>query len=386
LEKWLGLLLLKPQRTDMNQEGVHAGGDESHEHTRRAVLAAVSGVSMALAGCSTAGRPTSENETTRAARQSESPVSAPFTDVYQDIIDSVVVVFGYNEGGRVGQGSGFLAFDDIVVTNQHVIADTDDLVVGFSDGTTTTGELLGSDIYSDLAAIELAEPPEDDGALQFVSREPPVGTEVLVVGAPFGLGESASTGIVSGVDRPLPSPTGFSVPDTVQTDAAVNPGNSGGPLTTKDGQVVGVINSGGGENIAFGISAALVKRVIPTLIETGEYQHSFIGVGLNELTPPLVRANAFGRSTGVYVTTVVPDGPADGTLQGSDDESEALGVQAPTGGDLIVGLDGRAIQSLGDLSTHLALRTSPGDILSLSLIRDGERREVSMTLGARPDP
>jgi S1-C subfamily serine protease len=341
---------------------------------------------MVLAGCSTAGRPTDEDETTRAVAQSESSVSAPFTDVYQDIIDSVVVVFGYNEQGRVGQGSGFLAFDDIVVTNQHVIADTDDLVVGFSDGTTTTGELVGSDIYSDLAAIELAETPEGRRSLEFVSREPPVGTEVLVVGAPFGLGESASTGIVSGVDRPLPSPTGFSVPDTVQTDAAVNPGNSGGPLTTKDGQVVGVINSGGGENIAFGISAALVKRVIPMLLENGEYEHSFVGVGLNELTPPLVRANEFGRSTGVYITTVVPDGPADGTLQGSDGEDEALGVQAPTGGDLVVGLDGQAIQSLGDLSTHLALRTSPGDLLSLSLIRDGERREVSMTLGARPDP
>ena len=371
-------------------KGNGARTDDDASHTRRAVLAALGGASVALAGCSTAtgtedgggGDPDANG-----ADETPASVTAPFTDVYEDIVDSVVVIRGYDEDGRVGQGSGFLAFDGRVVTNQHVVAGTEELVVGFADGTTTDGELLGADVYSDLAAVELAERPDAAGdPLPFVEREPPVGTEVLAVGAPFGLGESASTGIVSGVDRPLPSQTGFSVADTVQTDAAVNPGNSGGPLVTKDGEVVGVISAGGGENIAFGISAALVARVVPALVADGEYDHSYMGIGLNEVTPPLARANEFDRSAGVYVDAVLEDGPSDGTLQGSDGEGEALGVRVPTGGDLIIGLDGRAVRSLGDLSTHLALRTSPGDLLSISVVRDGERRELSMRLGERPEP
>jgi S1-C subfamily serine protease len=353
------------------------------------VLAALGGASVALAGCATTAGPAEDGES-RGAGDPEGDVtqsSAPFTGVYRDIVDSVVVVRGYDEDGRVGQGSGFLAFDGVVVTNQHVVAGTEELVVGFTDGTTTDGELLGADVYSDLAAIELADRPDAGGGpLPFVETEPPVGTEVLAVGAPFGLGESASAGIVSGVDRPLPSQTGFSVADTVQTDAAVNPGNSGGPLVTTDGEVVGVISAGGGENIAFGISAALVQRVVPALVADGEYDHSYMGIGLTEVTPPLVRANGFDRSTGVYVDAVLEGGPSEGTLRGSTGEGEALGVRVPTGGDLIIGLDGRAVRSLGDLSTHLALRTSPGDVLSVSLVRDGERRDLSMTLGERPPP
>ena len=371
----------------MNGNGARTDGRDGPGHTRRAVLAALGGASVALAGCATTdGSDDGDGDTTGGATAQPS-VSPPFTGVYEAIVDSVVVIRGYDENGRVGQGSGFLAFDGVVVTNQHVVAGTEELVVGFADGTTTGGEVLGADVYSDLAAVELDETPEAAGSpLSFVETEPPVGTEVLAVGAPFGLGESASAGIVSGVDRPLPSQTGFSVADTVQTDAAVNPGNSGGPLVTTEGEVVGVISAGGGENIAFGISAALVERVVPALVEDGEYDHSYMGIGLNELSPPLARANGFERSTGVYVNAVLEDGPADGTLEGSDGQGEALGERVPTGGDLVIGLDGRAVRSLGDLSTHLALRTSPGDLLSVSLIRDGERRELSMRLGERPEP
>ena len=365
----------------MHGERARADGGRS----RRAVLAALGGASVALAGCSTTSDPPA-NDGEDGTGQAGTPAPGPFTGVYRDIVGSVVVVRGYDSGGRVGQGSGFLAFDGRVLTNQHVVEGTEKLIVGFTDGTTTDAELLGADVYSDLAAIAVDDQPDGAESLPFVEREPPVGTEVMAVGAPFGLGESASAGIVSGVDRPLPSQTGFSVADTVQTDAAVNPGNSGGPLVTLDGEVVGVISAGGGENIAFGISAALVERVVPALIADGEYDNSYMGIGLNEVTPPLVRANGFDRSTGVYVNAILDDGPAEGTLQGSDGQAEVLGVTVPTGGDLIIGLDGRSVRSLGDLSTRLALRTSPGDLLSVSLIRDGERRDLSMRLGERPDP
>ena len=372
----------------MNGDGARTDGNPDGA-TRRAVLAALGGASVALAGCSTSRTGdggTDDTGNTAATTDVPGSVASPFTDVYRAVVESVVEIRGYDAGGRAGQGSGFLAFGGTVVTNQHVVEGTEELVVGFTDGTNTMGELLGTDVYSDLAAIAVEGTPDAATPLPFVEREPPVGTEVMAVGAPFGLGESASAGIVSGVDRPLPSQTGFSVADTVQTDAAVNPGNSGGPLVTTDGEVVGVISAGGGENIAFGISAALVQRVVPELVADGEYDHAYMGIGLNEVTPPLARANGFDRSTGVYVDAVLEDGPSDETLQGSDGQGEALGVQVPTGGDLIIGLDGRTVRSLGDLSTHLALRTSPGDLLSISLVRDRERREVSMTLGERPEP
>jgi S1-C subfamily serine protease len=370
----------------MNRDG--AGGGR----TRRAVLAALGGASVALAGCASegpesdgGGQDGTEGGTDGGSRTA-TPAPEPFVEVYDAIVDSVVEIRGYDEDGRTGQGSGFVAFDGTVVTNQHVVAGAEALVVGYTDGSTADGELLGADVYSDLAAIRPADRSEVARPLPFVDAEPPVGTEVLAVGAPFGLGESASAGIVSGVDRPLPSQTGFSVADTVQTDAAANPGNSGGPLVTLGGEVAGVISAGGGDNIAFGISAALTQRVVPALVEDGEYDHAYVGVGLNEVSPPLARANDFDRSTGVYVNAILDGGPAEGVLRGSDGETLSLGVRVPTGGDLIVGLDGQAVESLGDLSTYLALNTQPGDLLPVSIVRDGERREVSLRLAERPEP
>jgi S1-C subfamily serine protease len=357
-------------------------------HTRRTFLAAVGTAAAAgLAGCTggTGGEAAGEpSEATRSVQEGQAASGEPFAAVYEQVVGSVVQIQGFDADGRVGQGSGFVAFDDVVVTNQHVVAGTSEVVVGFTDGSTATGEVLGTDVYADLAAIDVAVPDGID-PLSFVEREPPVGTQVMAVGAPFGLGESASSGIVSGVDRSLPSRSGFTVPDALQTDAAVNPGNSGGPLVTLDGEVVGVITAGGGENIAFAISAAMVERVVPDLVVDGEYDHSFIGVGLRDLDPPLVRANEFGRSTGVYVNAVLEDGPAAGVLQGSTGEETELGVTVPTGGDLILGLDGQSVQSLADLSTYLALNTRPGDLLSVTVLRDGTRRTLSVTLGERPE-
>jgi S1-C subfamily serine protease len=379
-------------------------GVNEHARSRRAFLAAAAGTGVALAGCAalddgpedspsatappttTAGRtsaPASDGGTVEGA---DTPATEPFVEVYRRVVDSVVVVRGYDENGRAGQGSGFVAFDGTVVTNQHVVEDTDELVIGFTGGERRTGELLGTDVYADLAAIAV-DRPATASPLEFVDREPPVGTRVAAVGAPFGLGESLSAGIVSGVDRSLPSQNEFAIPDAVQTDAAANPGNSGGPLVTLDDRVVGVVTRGGGENIAFGISAAYTRRVVPALVADGEYDHPYMGVGLLDLAPELARANGFDRSTGVYVDTVFDGGPADDTLRGSAGSASALGVTGvPTGGDLIVGLDGRGMRSLADLSTHLALRTSPGDPLGVTVVRDERRRNLSFELGERPEP
>jgi S1-C subfamily serine protease len=297
-----------------------------------------------------------------------------YTAVYEETIPSVVLVRVYGPGGPLGQGSGFVFPDGShVVTNQHVVDGGRTVRVRFHDGTWAEAELRGTDVYSDLAVLRV-DAPETAPPLALVDREPPIGTQVVALGAPFSLGGSVSAGIISGVDRSLPSQTGFSIPDTVQTDAAVNPGNSGGPLVSLGGEVVAVI------------SAALTRRVVPALIERGEYDHAYMGVRLLDVVPAVAQANDLDRVRGVLVASVLPDGPAAGALQGSGREATALGQRVPVGGDVVLALDGRPTPSQGALATHLAIRTEPGDTLDVRVLRDGEERTVSFELGARPPP
>ncbi|MFC7044204.1 S1C family serine protease [Halobacteriaceae archaeon GCM10025711] len=216
-----------------------------------------------------------------------------------------------------GQGTGFVFDDGHVVTNAHVVGTAGTAQMRFREGEWRTGEVVGTDAYSDLAAISLPDRPAYAAPLPFIDGDPVVGQEVVVLGNPFGLDGTATTGIVSGVNRSIPSPAGFSIPDAVQTDAAVNPGNSGGPIVSLDDEVIAVINSGGGDNVAFGISAALTRRVVPELVASGEYEHAYMGVSLRDVTPAVATANDLDRPRGVIVEGVVPGGPADGVLRGA---------------------------------------------------------------------
>ena len=368
--------------------------------SRRRLLGLVAAAGASLAGCSAPSR--TSDSATSAASQTDAPDASEaspspaaqrvpttedtYTAVYEETIPSVVLVRVYGPGGPLGQGSGFVFPDGShVVTNQHVVDGGRTVRVRFHDGTWAEAELRGTDVYSDLAVLRV-DAPETAPPLALVDREPPIGTQVVALGAPFSLGGSVSAGIISGVDRSLPSQTGFSIPDTVQTDAAVNPGNSGGPLVSLGGEVVAVINSGQGENVNFGISAALTRRVVPALIERGEYDHAYMGVRLLDVVPAVAQANDLDRVRGVLVASVLPDGPAAGALQGSGREATALGQRVPVGGDVVLALDGRPTPSQGALATHLAIRTEPGDTLDVRVLRDGEERTVSFELGARPPP
>ena len=365
---------------------------------RRRFLALAAAASTSLAGCSA---PTRTSETTSTspsgadatdaapsatATQDVSLPDDAYTAVYERTIPSVVLVRVYGPGGPLGQGSGFVFPDQShVVTNQHVVDGAQSVRVRFHDGTWAEAEISGTDVYSDLAALAV-DAPETARPLALVDSEPAIGTQVVALGAPFSFGGSVSAGIVSGVDRSLPSQTGFSIPDAVQTDAAVNPGNSGGPLVSLDGRVVAVINSGQGENVNFGISAALTGRVVPALVARGTYDHAFMGVRLLDVTPAVAIANGLDRVAGVLVTGVLRGGPAAGTLRGSGDEETALGQRVPVGGDVILGLDGRPTPSQAALASHLAIRTSPGDTLDVWVLRDGTEQTVSFELGSRPAP
>ena len=370
-----------------------------NERTRRGFLAAAAGLTTAFAGCNA---PTTEQQGGtggdtggRQAQQvngtSAGAGESVYSEVYESTVDSVVLVRTYGSRGRNGQGSGFVYDNGFVVTNQHVVEGADRVQVRFRDGTWSTATVRGTDFYSDLAAVEVDDQPDSAPSLPLVDGEVQVGQEVVAIGNPFGLSGSVSAGIVSGVDRAIPASTdpddpNFSIPDAIQTDAAVNPGNSGGPLMTLDGRVAGVINSGGGDNIAFAISAALMRRVIPALIQDGEYAHSYMGVQLTTVTPPVARANDLPETTGVYIDAVLDGGPSDGVLQGSTGQETVRGVQTPVGGDVVLSMDGRPIPTRANLSTFLALETAPGDTIAVTLIRDGRQQTLDLTLGRRPEP
>lgn len=347
-------------------------------HTsRRGFLAAAGTGLAALAGCSA---PSSDSHT---------PVSSegePFAALYEATSPSVVRIRVYGVDGPSSQGSGWMYDDGVVVTNAHVVDGAETIRVQFAEGEWRKATLLGSDAYSDLAALSVSRPPSYAEPLPFVDEQPPVGTRVAAFGAPLGLGGSLTTGIVSGQDRSLQTVEQYTVADAVQTDAALNPGNSGGPLVTLDGEVAGVVTQAGGENVGFAISAALTQRVVPELIATGEYDHPLLGVLIRPVTPLLAKANDLRAVRGVYVDNAMTGGPAGGVLEGSTGEETVEGAPQPVGGDVIVRLGDQPIETMADLGTYLALETSPGDTIQVGIWRDGETRTVSFELGTRPAP
>jgi len=359
---------------------------EGREATRRAFLGAA-GLSAlgGLAGCVTPfGTQPADGP---AGSTTATPTAAsPYTRAYRETVDSVVLV-SVTGSNFVSQGSGFV-FDRSghVLTNQHVVAGARTIEIRFTDGTWRPARRLGTDAYSDLAVLRVDGRPETATALPFVDAPPAIGTRVVAIGSPFGLEQSLTAGIVSGVHREIPTNHGFAIPDAVQTDAAVNPGNSGGPLVTLAGDVVGVIRSGGGENLGFAVSAALIERIAPRLASAGRYQHPYLGIASVTVTPTVASVNGLTSAAGILVSSVVPDGPSDGVLHGSPEKKTVNGFAVPVGGDVIVGVDDVAVSDNGALGRYLALETKPGQTIDVHVVRDGERRTVEVTLGTRPSP
>jgi len=364
-----------------------------HRLDRRSFLgAAGAGLAGVVAGCA---EPRAENsiegDSSATIDRGDLADGSAFTDIYNAVIESVtqVRVFGVENPttgaeGR-GQGSGFLYDDRHVVTNDHVIANGEAADLQYTNGDWTSTTLVGRDVQSDLAVLEVDHVPEGVTPLSMADERPVVGQQVVAVGNPYGLNGSMSTGVVSGVNRTLDHPQQrFSYPNVIQTDAAVNPGNSGGPLVDLDGEVVGVINAAGGDNIGFAISAALTKRVVPALIENGEYEHSYMGIGLRTVDRLVAEANDISEAAGVMVTGVIDGSAADGVLQPATRAVQRRDERIPVGGDVIRELDGTPIPDRHALSTYLALETSPGDTIEVRLLRNGRLRTQDLTLDSWP--
>lgn len=361
------------------------------QRSRRSFLAAL-GVATAAgtAGCQTAQVTDSETRPTEPAPPDRTPADAAdpsvYTEVYDRVSDAVVSIQVYNGASGGAQGSGFLIDDRHVLTNEHVVDTGDRYFVRFETTDWREVSLVGTDVYSDLAVLRVDDVPRGTDPLSFVAATPRVGTRVVAIGNPFGLSGSVSEGIVSGVDRTLRGANNFSIAAGIQTDAAVNPGNSGGPLVNLDGEVVGIINSGGGDNVGFAISTQLAERVVPAVVEDGDYDHPYMGIALRNVTPLVAQANDLANAAGVYVDDTLDGGPAEGVLDGSDGTRRISGMEIPYGGDVIRRLDDTPVPARQALSTYLALETSPGDEMSVTVQRDGSMETVELTVGTRPEP
>lgn len=315
--------------------------------------------------------------------------------LYQDVNPGVVNIQVYvAQAGLVGSGagSGFVIDEDgHIVTNQHVVAEANLVTVVFYEGTEIEAEIVGTDADSDLAVVKVDQLPDGVHPLALgASSAVSPGDWVIAIGNPFSLGSSMTLGIVSAVGRTIPTAeTPFSIPSAIQTDAAINPGNSGGPLLTMDGQVVGVnaqIQSTTGTNsgVGFAIPCDVVRFVVPTLIEQGAYQWPWLGVSGTDVGLLVQEANDLEAQEGAYIDEVVANSPAaEAGLQGSTGQRRILGQVMPVGGDIIIEADGKPIDDFTDLLTTAAFR-QPGDTVELTVLRDGEQRQVTVELAERP--
>lgn len=315
--------------------------------------------------------------------------------VYERVAPSVVnIVVTSNTVLGGGEGSGFVIDKEgHIVTNNHVVADADEIIVRFSEGTEVKASLVGTAPDVDLAVIKVEVDPSilvpvEMGSMQDLA----VGDLVIAIGNPFGFERTVTTGIVSALGRTIPRATGqFSLPNLIQTDAAINPGNSGGPLLDIYGRVVGVNTlifsqtPGANSGVGFAIPVDTVKRVVPDLIETGQFQYPYVGIQALSLTPTLAEALGTPVEHGVLVQEVIPDSPAEKAgLRGGTEEVEIPGFGiVRKGGDIIIGIDDVQVESFDDLINYLDTKRV-GDTIRLRIVRDGEEREIDLTLGPRP--
>jgi 2-alkenal reductase len=302
------------------------------------------------------------------------------------------------------EGSGFV-FDGEghIVTNQHVVEGFSEVEVAFASGFKAYGTVIGSDADADIAVIKVDAPADQIHPLAIGdSSTLNVGEQVVAIGNPFGLTGTMTLGIVSALGRTQTShidpETGgrYSTADIIQTDAAINPGNSGGPLFNLKGEVVGInqsirtetfngqtgnaVNSG----VGFSISINLVKRIVPYLIRDGKYEYPYLGISsADDLSLEAIETLGLNTYTGAYVTQVTPDGPADQAgIRGGSQPTDLGNLQA--GGDVILAIDGQPVVTFDDLLGYLTTHKSPGETVVLTILRDGQMMDVTVTLGTRP--
>lgn len=320
-------------------------------------------------------------------------------DLYNRINPAVVSIQTYIDQGRLvvpdGQGSGFVYDQEgHIITNSHVVHGAEDLEVVFADSTTLRAETIGEDLHSDLAVVKVESLPPGVTPIPLGDIDQVrVGQTVVAIGNPFGYGGTLTRGIVSALGRTIPALTSFSIPQAIQTDAPINPGNSGGPLLNLQGQVIGInaqIETDGtsraNSGVGFAIPVSIVSRVVPNLIRDGKYIWPWLGVRGGSLTPTLVEAMKLDVIRGAYLAQVLDNGPsAKAGLHGASGEATLDGRVFEIGGDVVIAVDGQTVNSFEDLLIYIALETTPGQSVTLTVLRDGQRQDFQVVLEPRPE-
>jgi len=313
------------------------------------------------------------------------------TSKVKTVIPNIVINGDPLESQSTRLGSGFVYdTNGRLITNNHVVDGAKTVDVTFVDGNTYSAKVVGTDAFSDIAVLQITDNFTGESLAPLSlgdSTQLQVGQQVIAIGNPFGLSDTMTTGIVSQVGRLLPNQEmGFSIPDAIQTDAAINPGNSGGPLLNIQGELIGVntaIRSSTGEfsGIGFAIPSSAVARIVPHLVQEGKYDHPWLGMAGESLTPDLAEQLGLPRGAkGVAVSSVSPGGPADnaGIIGSAQNDKPA--------GDIITSIDGHQVKRIEDIIFYIEEHASVGDKVTITIMRDGHSQDVAATLQARPLP
>jgi S1-C subfamily serine protease len=323
--------------------------------------------------------------------------SLSVSEIYEQAHKSVVEITSTSSqqsglGGEQqaqGQGSGFV-FDaeGHIVTNDHVVEGAEGVSVRFWDGSTYDATVVGTDPSTDLAVIKVEAPASVLVPLTLGdSTQLTVGEGVVALGSPFGLEGTVTSGIVSALNRQMTSPNNFTINNSIQTDAAINHGNSGGPLLNGAGEVIGVntqikSESGGNDGIGFAVPSSTVASIVPQIISSGSVEHAYLGVGVASISESV--AAELGVPAGAMVTEVREGTPAaEAGLRPAGGSTMVDGQSFPTGGDVITAVDGEAVTDGADLQSAIDAK-KPGDTVSITYTRNGESTTVEVSLGTRP--
>ena len=366
---------------------------------------------LALFGCGSGDGDTSsapQAESTAATTAAPKPevaieTSSPGFDatrVYETASPGVVTIRSVFSPDKAAEGSGFVLDEDgEIVTNAHVVTEeegdkrqaAEQVYIEFSDRNVVPAKIVGFDPFADVALLQIKP---DGFALHPLKlgddRTLRVGQPVAAIGSPFGEQQSLSVGVVSATDRSVQSLTQFDISGAIQTDASINPGNSGGPLLDAGARVIGInqqieTNSGANDGVGFAVPISAIKRSIAQLRSDGEAEYAYIGVSSQPLYPQLARKLGLDTDYGGLVSEVVAGGPAaEAGIEGGDEKLTFQAGRYRVGGDVILDVDGQKIVGPDDLAKVVADR-QPGDTVTVTVLRNGQRKDIELTLGKRPD-
>ncbi len=324
-------------------------------------------------------------------------------EVYKRVAPSVVNIttqvmqrsFFFEAIPAEGAGSGFvLDTEGHILTNYHVIEGAQSIEVTFSDETVLPAEVVGADPRNDIAVIKVSNAPPNlltpvelgqSATLQ-------VGQRAIAIGNPFGqFGRTLTTGVISAVDRTLQGQDGRQISGIIQTDAAINRGNSGGPLLDSAGRVIGINTaifspSGTSAGVGFAVPVDTVQRVLPDLLKLGRYRHPWLGIRYAyRITPGLAKALELPVNKGLLLVELFRGSPLDGAgVQGAQKEAILGNQRVYLGGDILTALDGQETTSLEDLDILLETKYKVGDSVKVTLLRAGKEQVVTVSLAEEP--